>query len=262
MGSESDHIFQALAQQNDADANFFAQREGEEQLLPVLFSMPELDDIMSSLGFMEGGASDQLVIAATDPVETEHHPNLDLTEYRTTFKINHNMPNDKTQLLTMAGHIDSQFEAVFKPIVSQAADNDKITMRISHPSLTEGDMYLYGSKRQFETDALTNQIAALVQSNAEFMANGKFNLSVGIVKNTSGGARTDAAQSVEDNRVASKSLIQISNDGVDCGHIAMYLAEYRLRSDWRQCDQKEWKRLKCELRGTNLYPQFIIQSHQ
>ena len=267
--TSSASIFQALEDANAADASFFTSAEQEDALQRHVYPMDsveiaELDDLLSTVLNQDQSfssvAADHEMTGGSDPVllqahqngsvQIVQHPVLKMTEHRTNFNIHHALPNNTVDILTLGIQIDNHFDNIIEPIISTAEDNDIISIVLSHPSLVQGSLYSYCYKHRFSSMELTNKIAKVVQSRAEFLPHGQFSLDVGILKNTSGGAKPRAApETVAENRENCKSLIQIYNNNKECGHFAIYIADFRLRFDWRCIDKKEWEKLRKCLRA-------------
>ena len=272
---EDSALFQAFEDANSADAAFFASAEREDARHSYIYPLKdaeidELESILSSIPSQERSfssvAADHEMTGGSElvllqphqngAVQIVQHPILKMTEHRTSFNIDHVLPNNTVDLLTLGFQIDSHFDNIIRPIIATAADNDIVSIAINHPSLVQGSLYSYCYKHRFSSMDMTNKIAKVVQSRAEFLPHGQFTMDVGILKNTSGGARNrPRPETVSQNREACKSLIQVFNSNKECGHFAVYIAVYRLQHDWRCVDKKEWDRLKkCLVQGcSNTY---------
>lgn len=265
--SHSD-VLHLLELQNEEDAQYFedlstfdlSHRELDPLLNVDLNSIEDLlavcdedlrRDPVENLSPLQSGEGSGTLIQhqqVNHVPQVIHHPNLHRTEYRTSFNIHHLIPNSAVDILTLGASIDRHFDDIINPIIATASPQDIVSVVISHPSLIQGNLYRYMKVQKFISSAITNKIAKIVQSRAEFLPHGQFNMDVGILKSVSGGARTQAPQSVSQARAVSNSIIHIPSVENECGHSAIFIAVFRLRKDWKGIDKKEWDNIRATIK--------------
>ena len=170
-----------------------------------------------------------------------HHDKLNLTQHKTSYRVEHNLRN--VDILSIGSEIDAAFRNVVQPVLDGANANDMIGVTVQHEELQHGPIFLpYVRNDSFSSQTFTDRIYQVTQSNTEFLVDGVFSITMSVLKNTSGGmpVYTAVPALAEDARRRSKSLIEIKTTRNDCGHRAMYLAQYR-RSNFYE--KRLWKSL-------------------
>lgn len=175
------------------------------------------------------------------------HRFLHMKEYVTKYHVRHNISTDT--LLEVDSQIDSAFRDLVLPHLESASDTDLIGVQVIHESLQKPIFLSYVRRRDFMFASFTNRVYAVTQSNATFLLDGQFDVTVSVIKHITGGQppikspRTqwniNRPLTVQMARHLSKSLVTVPSNGNDCGHIAVFLGQFRITSFF---DLKLWKR--------------------
>jgi hypothetical protein len=117
----------------------------------------------------------------------EHSPRFRRTQYRSLYRIDHNM-GAFTDLLAVDSAIDSLFETLVMQKASVASDNDVLSITINHKDLTE-PIFIQSRKSNLNREDFLNSVYEVAQSNGAFLMDGVLDLEVVIIKTPSGGTR-------------------------------------------------------------------------
>lgn len=211
-----------------------------------------------------GGRSDHPELhfeSVPGTTSTVVHPNLQLTEHISRFTVRHNLK--EVNILDIDRQIDEAFGKLAKPIVERAEPNDLISVRITHLDLTKGPIFLtFLRSSSFSSEAFTNRIYEVSQSNTDFLLDGEFEVAISVLRRLSAGApplrpNKDVMrrpQTAEQVRHFSKSIVQIVSEGNECGYKAVYFSEYR-RKHFN--DPTAWRTLTTAMRKKNQQSKII-----
>lgn len=171
------------------------------------------------------------------------HRFLRMKEYVTKYHVQHNI--SAHTLLDVDSHIDQAFYELVRPHLERATQDDLIGVQVLHESLQKPIFLSYVKSKDFKASSFTNRVYAVTQSNTTFLLDGYFDVTVSIIRHVSAGQppvkswRLYRPVSAKQSRHLCKSLVTVPSNGNDCGHIAVYLGQFRINSFF---DLKQWKR--------------------
>lgn len=104
------------------------------------------------------------------------------------FKVEHNLQNF-TNLFDIEEEMDSKFEGLVTPVISNASPNDIVFIGIANKDLNY-DIFIPPCKvRRFDKQQFLNSIYEVVQSNAKFLLDGLLDVTVSVVTSVRGSGK-------------------------------------------------------------------------
>ena len=174
----------------------------------------------------------------------EDFPRFRSAIYRGEFDVTHNL--HEIDLLKMAERIDDLFRDFIADKLAKGETEDYIAVNVQHTQLSQG-INVSSKVKNFDYTEFANRIFKTSQSNAEWLATGKFHVEVIVTKRASGagfpGKRTRAPETPTEAVERRRCLITIANPqngvhGKACGYWAIVLGRAywlygKKRHDWR-----------------------------
>ena len=170
------------------------------------------------------------------------HAFLHMREHITKYHVRHNI--DAAHLLEIDSMIDQAFHNLVKPHLEQASAGDLIGVKIIHEALERPIFLSYVHAKDFSSSSFTNRVYAVTQSNTSFLLDGRFDVTVSVIKHVTGGRpprhrKLNRPVTVAVARHYSKSIVAVPSSGNECGHVAVFLGQYRINNFY---ELRQWKR--------------------
>ena len=109
---------------------------------------------------------------------------LNTEEYCTVYKVRHNL-NNVSDLLERGAEIDDMFYKMVQKNLDKAKDGDMVSVALKHSELKKNIWVSHTRKGNFNREALLNRIYRVSQSQRSFLADGRVEVRVHIVRNVS-----------------------------------------------------------------------------
>ena len=172
------------------------------------------------------------------------------TTEKTTFLVEHNF-GAFSDLFLIENNIDELFDDFMQKQLENAAENDVVSLNISHENLNGKPIFVSPQyKRNFNKHSFFNAIFEISQSNETFLFDGKLSIDVNIIKGIQGsGKRMKMPLTGKETNQRKLSVVKIKNNDNGCFFHALAVCKGRLEisdSDkylW-QCMRRDTRKLR------------------
>ena len=170
------------------------------------------------------------------------------TTEKTTFLIEHNF-GTFSDLFLIENNIDEHFNEFMQKQLENAAENDVVSLNISHENLNGKPIFVSPQyKRNFNKHSFFNAIYEISQSNETFLFNGKLSIDVNIMKGIQGsGKRMKIPSTVKETNQRKSSVVKINNTDNGCFFhaLAVCIGKFDKSNEYLwQCMRRDTKKVR------------------